>query len=381
MRNTVDGRNHTVDLCTDHLVAYTGVDGIRKIDECRALRQGHHVAFRREHKRFIVEQIDFQGVHKLVRVLCIVLCVNQSGDPGKLAVDLFLALLTGFILPMGSHTVFCNMMHVPRTDLHLKRYAGPSDNGGMERLVHIRFGSGNIVLETAGDALEQLVNNAQRRITFQFVIHDNAESVKIIHLIKALVLIEHLPIDAVYGFNAALKREADIVLFQLLGDIFTDTFQKIAVLAVFLLNIRVHLGITNGIQISQRQILQFLLDTLNTKTVRQGSVHVHCLQCRSTPLMLRLRRKGTHIMKSVAELDKDNTNILGHGQKHLTDVFHLCFFFILDIDVLQFSQTVHQHSYAFAEQAPQDVQIGLIGTILYRVVQKGSTNGIRIKSQ
>ena len=86
-------------------------------------------------------------------------------------------------------------------------------------------------------------------------------------------------------------------------------------------------------------------------------------------------------METVAKLDEDHADILGHGQKHLTDILHLRFFLILDIDILQFGQSVHQKRHIVTEPTAQNAQVGLIGAILHRIVQKGGTNGIRIQSQ
>ena len=54
---------------------------------------------------------------------------------------------------MGCDTVFSGLMHLLSPDLHFERLSRGSNQRGMERLVHIRLGHGNIVLEPAGDRL------------------------------------------------------------------------------------------------------------------------------------------------------------------------------------------------------------------------------------
>ena len=85
-------------------------------------------------------------------------------------------------------------MHITCSYLHLKGDSVTSDNGGVKRLIHIGLRSRYIILETAGNALEQLMYDSESRIALKLRVNDDTDRVKVVYLIEALVLIEHLAI-------------------------------------------------------------------------------------------------------------------------------------------------------------------------------------------
>ena len=148
-------------------------------------------------------------------------------------------------------------------------------------------------------------------------------------------------------------------------------FQKIAVYAVFLLNVIIDLGISDRVEILQREIFQLLLDALHTKAMRQGRINVHGLKRRDTLFIFRLCGKGAHIMQAVAQLDKDHTDIFRHGKQHLAQVFHALFFFIGKRDV-------HKIGDRIAEFTANEIH-GDTRAVLNRIMQKRRADGIRVK--
>ena len=86
-------------------------------------------------------------------------------------------------------------------------------------------------------------------------------------------------------------------------------------------------------------------------------------------------------MQPVTQLDKDNTHVLGHRKQHFPQTFHVRFFFVLNIQVNKLCQTVYQERNLTAKPFPDFLQIGLVGAILHRIMQKRSTNGIGIQTQ
>ena len=115
------------------------MNGICKVDNGRALREGNNVALRGKNKGLVVEDIYLERTHELVRIAGIVLGLDELADPLQLVVYLLGALLARLVLPVRGNTVFGYAMHLPCSYLHLKRYPAPADNGGMERTVHIRL--------------------------------------------------------------------------------------------------------------------------------------------------------------------------------------------------------------------------------------------------
>ena len=151
---------------------------------------------------------------------------------------------------------------------------------------------------------------AERGITFKLCINDYTHSVKIVYLVKALVLIIHLAIYAVSRLYSSLCLKMYFVLTKSFLNLTRNLFDKIGVLAVFLLNIALHLGISNWVKVGNTQIFKLLLYFLYTETVGKRRVNVHSFKSCRASFGVGLYRKRAHIVKSVAKLDEYNSDVL-----------------------------------------------------------------------
>ena len=142
-----------------------------------------------------------------------------------------------------------------------------------------------------------------------------------------------------------------------------------------------NLLVTYVIEVIKAYILKLLLDSLHTETVRERRVNVHSLKRYCSLSVFLLRRKRTHVMESVAELYKDNSDILVHGKKHFSDIFYMCFFLIGNLNLNYLCKSINEHSNLLTKHFGQKLKARFIRAILYRVVQKCGTNGICIETK
>ena len=71
-------------------------------------------------------------------------------------------------------------------------------------------------------------------------------------------------------------------------------------------------------EILKRKVIQLCLHFGNTESLGDRRIDVHRL-FRFFLLLLRLHKlQCAHIMKAVGKLDNDDTDILCHGEKHLS---------------------------------------------------------------
>ena len=154
-------------------------------------------------------KIILQKIHEFLGIRG--LPVHDGTKPLELG---FFLVFPGFhralflVLPMGCDTVFRGLMHLKSPDLDLKGHARTVHDRRMQRLVHVRLRHGDIVLETAGKRLVHLMDDAQRGIAVDDVIHQDPDREKIIDLVQSLVLLAHLFIDA----EKMLDPSRDLVL-------------------------------------------------------------------------------------------------------------------------------------------------------------------------
>ncbi|MNI98856.1 hypothetical protein D3C73_1577880 [compost metagenome] len=64
-----------------------------------------------------------------------------------------------FISPVGGNPELGGAVHLPGTDLHFRWLSAGPHYRCMQRLVHVRFGHGYVILETSGHRLPKSMNN------------------------------------------------------------------------------------------------------------------------------------------------------------------------------------------------------------------------------
>ena len=115
---------------------------------------------------------------------------------------------------MRGDAVLGDLVHFLGADLHLERDAVRADDGGVERLVHIRLGRADIVLEAAEHGAVEVVDDAENVVAVRDGIDDDAEGEEVEHLVHGLALGIHLAVDAVGVLHAAIDLEIrDVLLF------------------------------------------------------------------------------------------------------------------------------------------------------------------------
>ena len=113
----------------------------------------------------------------------------------------------------------------------------------------------------------------------------------------------------------------------------------------------------------------------------QGGIYVHGLESNRTLTILLFCGKSTHVVKSVTKLDEDNTNILGHSKKHLTDILDMSFFLVRHLNLNNLSKAVYKHSDVTAKHLRKNIKISFICAILHGVMKKCRTYRIGIKTK
>ncbi len=79
------------------------------------------------------------------------------------------------------------------------------------------------------------------------------------------------------------------------------------------------------LEISERQLLELVLDLAHPEAVGDGRVDVARLLRDSRPALLRQVAQGPHVVHAVGELDENHPDVVDHRQEHLAEVFRLAF--------------------------------------------------------
>src|SRR5688572_7272634 len=153
-----------IDLRRDAAVADVGVHGIGKVDAGRAARQAAYFALGREHVHLVREQVDLDALEKLLRASAL-LDLDELLQPLARPIAVrAIARVAGLVLPVRRDARLRDLVHVLGTDLHLDRHAVRTEQRRVQRLVAIRAGDGDVVLEPPGHRLVHAVYVAKRAV-------------------------------------------------------------------------------------------------------------------------------------------------------------------------------------------------------------------------
>ncbi len=79
-----------------------------------------------------------------------------------------------------------------------------ADDGGVQALVAVGLGGGDIILEAVGQRVVHIVDEAQGAVALGQRIQNDTDRIDIVDLVKGLVLHDGLAVDAVNALDPAL---------------------------------------------------------------------------------------------------------------------------------------------------------------------------------
>ena len=340
----IQGNDLAVDLRADALVADGGVDTVGKVQGSGPLGHGDNISLGGKEEYFLGEKVGFQGIQEFTGIPGLCLPVQHLPDPVELMVQVILPVSAFLVAPVRRDTEFRDAVHFPGADLH---FEGEGDlaaayHGGVEGLVHVGLGHGNIILEPAGNLVPQGMDNTEDGIAVRNGVHDNPDGDQVVDLVKGFLLQDHLPVDGIEMLAAAVNVVADMLLVQPLGKLIddqTDAFLPFLALHADQVNDAV---VSFRINVLQGKVFQLLLDGIDAQAVRQGSIDIQCFPGNGYPAVFRLETERAHVVQAVRQLDQHDPDIPGHGQDHFPEGFSLGFLPVGEVQFVQLGNAVHK---------------------------------------
>ena len=178
-------------------------------------------------------------------------------------------------------------MHGGGTNLDFKNLTRVGSHHGVQRLITVGLGLGDVVVELARQRGPHGVHHAQGGIAGTDVTDDDAQGSQVHHLLELQMLALHLAPDAVDVFGSANHLGGDVLPLQFLlqqGDGRADAlFALDAPLVQFAGDVFVNLGLHQA----ERQVFHLPLDLPDAQTIRQRGIDLHAFsqKCRRRGLL------------------------------------------------------------------------------------------------
>ena len=152
----------------------------------------------------------------------------------------------------------------------------------------------------------------------------NAHSQDVVYLLEGDVLVLHLVPDGVGAFDACLEFVLYSHAVESLSYGSGEVCKERIALSLCVGELVLDVVVLVGMLILERKVLQFGLYLVQSESVCQRSIDVHCLACNLVLLVGWLRSECAHVVQTVAYLNKYDAYVVAHGEQKLLEVFGLC---------------------------------------------------------
>ena len=152
---------------------------------------------RGKHINLAGKQIDLEVFQEFQGVGGIAERLQEALEPlMRFHVEIIEIRVAALVKPMRSHPGLSDPVHLRSADLDFDRGAERTPQGIMQRLIPVRLGYGDIVLELSRNGIVQAMQCAQRDVAGGNVLDDDAKTVNIQDFGECEMLIRHLLVDA-----------------------------------------------------------------------------------------------------------------------------------------------------------------------------------------
>ena len=145
VESVIQGHDAPVDPRSGALMAYLGMHAIGKINRAGTLGQFDDCSFGGEHKHGVIKQVYFQRFHKLSGIFDILLPFQYLAQPGQFLISLRSRCCRPLYSASGPQCRIRRCGAFPRCGFAPQKAPAFAYQGGVQGLVHIGLGGGNIV--------------------------------------------------------------------------------------------------------------------------------------------------------------------------------------------------------------------------------------------
>ena len=280
---------------------------------------------------------------------------------------------------MGSDTGLGDLLHVFGADLYLDVHPVRTKEHGVQGLIAVRLGDGDVILEFSRNRLVQVVDHAESAITGVDRFDDDAKGVDVEYLGEGEVLMVHLLVDAVEILLTPDDARGEIVVGEALLDGRLNLCDDLFAVAAHLAHRLGQHPVTQWIELPEAKFLKLRAHAVHTEAVGDRRIDIERL-ARDPPALLRRHGvHGTHVVQAVCQLDDDDADVLNHRQEHLAEVLRLGLLATAELDLGEFADAVDEFGYLGAKILG-NLFLGGRG-ILYDVVQDRRHDTLGVESQ
>jgi hypothetical protein len=202
-----------------------------------------------------------------------ILDVDQRLQPHRAQALCLLHLRTAALVePVRGDALLGNRMHLLGADLKLDRGTQRAHQRGVQRLVAVGLRDRDVILETTGQGLEELMEHTHRHVALHLRADDDAKTEDVVDLREGQVLFAHLLVDREQCLLAAVDLHAEFGLREGLVDVVLDALDDVTPIATRLQHRLRERRLSPGSQVLERELLQLAVGLVEAEPVRDRRV-------------------------------------------------------------------------------------------------------------
>ena len=184
--------------------------------------------------------------------------------------------------------------------------------------------------------------------------HDDPKAIDVGHLRKAQVFEFHLLIDGVEGFFSSLPAAPDADACKCGIDVGLNFLHQVAATVARLSHGLGERDVAPGMQMAKGEVLQLTVGLIQSQAVGDRRVDFEGFGRNASPFAARHVGQRAHVVRAVCQLDQDDTYIARHGQQHLAERLGLVFFAGVELQFVEFGQSIHELGHTVRQSAQPD---------------------------
>ena len=371
----MERRDPSVDLGALAVLPDLGVHVEGEVDRGSPLGEPLHVALRREDEDLVLVEVDLEELEKLFRVMGLLLELEQLPEPAEVLVQLVGTLLGGLVEPVGRDAVLRGPVHLLGPDLDLVELAVGSEDRGVERLVPVRLGARDVVLEALLEGQPLVMDHAQGVVAVGHGADDDPERHHVVDVVEPGIAAAHLLEDGPEVLGPAAHLElGDPGAPQFLLERLLERLHHRLTLGPLGGDLAGERGVILRLQELEGEVFELRLDAGHPEAVREGSVDLPGLGRDAGALLRGEMLQGPHVVEPVGQLDDDDPGVLRDREQQFPVVLDLLFGGRAEGEVGDLGQAFHQLGHLGAEFTG-DVFDLYVGILHHVVEQRGRDRG------
>ena len=233
--------------------------------------------------------------------------------------------------------------------MHFDGQAEGADQGGVQALVAVGLGDGDVVFDVAGLGLIEAVQRAEGGVAGGDVVDDDAEAVNVHHLGKTQFFVLHFLVDAVEVFFAAADFGFDVGAHQPLAEGAQYFAHHVATVAAAGLAGAIEHGVAVGQQVFEGEVLQLAVGMVEADAVGELGVDFQRFAGDALAAVGLFGIQRAHVVQAVGELDDDDADVFGHRHDELAEALGLMLGLAVVFEFFQLGEAVHHVGNGLAE--------------------------------